>query len=145
MRKFILAIACLLFATLSWAEGKDSDHIQQLSVYKSPYCGCCSKWVEHLTDNGFNVSEHNVQNIGSYKSRYGIPQKLGSCHTATIGDYVIEGHVPADDIKRLLSERPDIRGLTVPAMPVGTPGMEQGDRHDPYHVLAIQKDGSTYI
>lgn len=112
-----------------------------VEVYKSASCGCCSKWVDHLKANGFEVIVRDVDNPVDYKRRFGVPPEMGSCHTATAGRYFIEGHVPAREIKRLLNERPQARGLSVPAMPMGSPGME-GPRRDPYDVLLIHHDGT---
>ena len=116
-----------------------------VEVYKSPACGCCGGWVAHMRANGFNVDVHEVSEPALYRSRYGVPDALGSCHTALVGGYAIEGHVPAREIKRLLAERPKARGLAVPGMVAGSPGME-GDRSDPYDVVLFQADGrySTY-
>ncbi len=96
-----------------------------ISVYKSPTCGCCTQWIGHLEDNGFEVNAVDVTDLGRVKSQAGIAPEQASCHTALVGDYVIEGHVPASDIRRLLSEHPEARGLTVPGMPLGSPGMER--------------------
>ena len=115
-----------------------------ITVYKSPTCRCCNKWVQHLEDNGFKVNTVNKFDMKSIKSREGVPRPLASCHTAIVGDYVIEGHVPATDIKRLLKEQPAIAGLTVPGMPMGSPGME-GKRKDTYNVLTFTKDGDSAI
>jgi hypothetical protein len=115
-----------------------------IEVYKSPSCGCCGDWVKHLQANGFAVTVHDVGNA-SARARLGIPARLGSCHTAQIGGYAIEGHVPAREIKRLLAERPAARGLAVPGMPIGSPGMEQGDRRDAYDVLLVRADGGTTV
>ena len=115
-----------------------------ISVYKSPTCNCCSQWVTHLKDNGFEVETVDLNDLRMVKSMSGIQPEQASCHTARIGDYVIEGHVPAEDIKRLLAEQPDARGLTVPGMPTGSPGMESPQ---PYHfqVLLLGKDGTTPV
>ncbi len=116
-----------------------------VQVWKDPNCGCCHLWVEHLQANGFKVEVRDVGNTAARK-RLGMPEKLGSCHTATVGGYVIEGHVPAADIHRLLKERPVALGLSVPGMPIGSPGMdgpEYKGRKDAYDVLLVQKDGST--
>ncbi len=115
-----------------------------IEVFKSEYCGCCAAWVEHLKANGFTARVANVPNPSDYRERGGIPDKLGSCHTATIGGYTIEGHVPAAEIKRLLAEKPKARGLAVPAMPLGSPGME-GPRKDPCDVLLVHADGKTTV
>lgn len=112
---------------------------ETVEVYKSPTCGCCSKWIDHLRDHGFTVNAHDVGNKEA-RARAGISPSLGSCHTAMVNGYAIEGHVPARDIKRLLRERPQAVGLAVPEMPHGSPGME-GARSDPYDVLLIKEKG----
>ena len=118
-----------------------------LTVWKDPDCGCCKDWVAHLQASGFQVTVNNSGHE-SARARLGIPGKLGSCHTAQVGGYAIEGHVPARDIRRLLKERPQVIGLAVPGMPVGSPGMDApiyGGRQDPYDVLLINPDGSTRV
>jgi hypothetical protein len=115
-----------------------------IDVYKSAGCGCCEGWVAHLRKAGFTVNAHDVANPSDYRSKFGVPDALGSCHTALVQGYAIEGHVPATEIKRLLAERPKAKGLAVPAMPMGSPGME-GNRHDPYDVLLIRADGSHAV
>ena len=117
----------------------------EVVVYKSPTCGCCKEWVKHLQANGFSVKAHDVPDIMPYKTANGVPATLGSCHTAKVGGYVIEGHVPANDIKRLLKERPPVSGLAVPGMPSGSPGMEQGGHKDRYDVLTFDKQGKTGV
>lgn len=111
-----------------------------IEVYKSSTCGCCNKWIEHLRANGFEVKAHDVDDITVSRAKLGVPQALGSCHSARVGDYLIEGHVPAKDIQRLLRERPSAAGLAVPGMPRGSPGME-ADIKDPYDVLLFQPNG----
>jgi hypothetical protein len=113
-------------------------------VYKTASCGCCKGWVKHLEENGFAVKAHDVPNPGGYREKFGIPQELGSCHSARVGGYALEGHVPAAEIKRLLASKPKATGLAVPAMPLGSPGME-GPRSDPYDVLLVKKDGKTTV
>jgi hypothetical protein len=115
-----------------------------IDVFKSASCGCCTAWVEHLKTKGFQTRVANVDNPSDYRERGGIPNELGSCHTAMVGGYAIEGHVPASDIKRLLAEKPKAKGLAVPAMPLGSPGME-GPRKDPFDVLLVQAKGSTKV
>jgi hypothetical protein len=107
-------------------------------VYKSPTCGCCTGWGEHLRANGFEVDVRETDRMEPVKQRLGIPRNMVSCHTAVIGDYVIEGHVRAADIQRLLQEKPDAKGLAVPGMPLGSPGMEAGNRRQPYTVWLLQ-------
>ena len=114
-------------------------------VYKSPTCGCCGKWVTHLRDHGFQVEVEDVADISAVKTRLGVPGRLASCHTAVVEDYVVEGHVPAADVRRLLDERPEALGIAVPGMPVGSPGMEVGDRKDPYDVVAFDRAGKSWV
>ncbi len=119
----------------------------QITVWKDPDCGCCKDWVAHLEANGFEVKVNDSGNAAA-RTRLGVPEKLGSCHTALVGGYAIEGHVPAREIHRLLKERPSAIGLTVPGMPVGSPGMDAavyGGRKDPYDVLLINRNGSTRV
>ena len=117
----------------------------EMTVYKSATCGCCNKWIKHMEDNGFQIKAVDVLDVNHFKQQYGISREHASCHTAVVDGYVVEGHVPALDVKRLLSEKPDVLGLSVPGMPVGSPGMEMGGRLDHYSVIAIDKDGSTEV
>jgi len=112
-----------------------------IKVYKSPTCGCCANWIKHLEAAGFNVEVENSEAMAMVKAEAGVPVQLQSCHTAKIGDYVFEGHVPIETIVRFMEEKPDVQGLAVPGMPVGAPGMEMGDRVDPFDVIAF--DGTT--
>ena len=118
-----------------------------IDVWKSTTCECCGNWVKHLEANGFDVSVHAADTslLDRLRKDAGIPDKLAGCHTAKIDGYFIEGHVPGTDIKRLMDEKPDAIGLTVPGMPMGAPGMEQGIRFDKYDVLLIKKDGTTEV
>lgn len=115
-----------------------------IEVYKSASCGCCSEWIKHLETNGFTVRAKNVEMPAQYRKLAGIPEQLGSCHTGLVNGYAIEGHVPAGEIKQLLRDKPKARGLAVPAMPMGSPGME-GPRKDAYDVLLVKNDGSTKV
>lgn len=121
-----------------------ADELPAVTVWKSQWCGCCGNWVAHMQDAGFNVTVKNTEELDTVKKLAGIPDKLQSCHTASVGGYKIEGHVPAADIKRLLAARPPVIGLAVPGMPSGSPGMENGER-DPYDVLAFTRDGTTKV
>lgn len=123
----------------------DASTAPLITVYKSPTCNCCAVWVEHLEANGFPVNVVTQDTVMPIKQKLGVPPGMGSCHTATIEGYVIEGHVPANDIVRLLKERPQATGLSVPGMPVGSPGMEMGDRRDPYHVYLFTDQDSQPI
>jgi hypothetical protein len=125
----------------AWAAGKDSV----ITVWKNPDCGCCKEWVAHLQKNGFEVVAKDVPDTAPIRQKLGLPTKFGSCHTAQMGAYVLEGHVPAKEIRRLLREQPKAVGLAVPGMPVGSPGMEVGDRQDPYDVLLVLADGSSRV
>jgi len=115
-----------------------------IEVFKSASCGCCTEWVKHLKANGFAVKAMDVANPSDYREKAGIPNHLGSCHTGMVQGYAIEGHVPASEIKRLLAEKPKATGLAVPAMPMGSPGME-GPRNAPYDVLLVQAGGRTTV
>lgn len=115
-----------------------------MTVYKSPTCGCCGAWVDHVRAAGFAVTVKDVDDLAPIKLMAGVPQPLQSCHTASIGGYVVEGHVPADVIERFLAERPQARGLAVPGMPVGSPGME-GPNPRPYQVLSFDSAGGTAV
>jgi hypothetical protein len=117
-----------------------------IEVYKSESCGCCISWVEHLRANGFTVKVSNVANPSDYREKFGVPDALGSCHTGLVQGYALEGHVPAREIKRLLAERPKAKGLAVPGMPVGSPGMEvEGRGSDAYDVVLIHADGKQSV
>lgn len=118
-----------------------------VEVWKDPSCGCCHDWIEHMQANGFSFTIHDTGNNG-VRAQLGLPQKLGSCHTALVGGYLIEGHVPASDVRALLQQKPKALGLAVPGMPVGSPGMDgpvYGNRRDPYDVLLVARDGSTRV
>lgn len=135
-------VATLLIGSLAHAAWA-APATPVIDVYKSPTCGCCNNWIDHLKANGFGVRSHDTDNVLQHKHRLGVPLGYGSCHTAEVDGYVIEGHVPARDIKRLLKEKPRARGLVVPAMPVGSPGMEADGRKDPYKVFLVNRNGST--
>ena len=119
----------------------------RIEVYKAPTCGCCSAWVEHMERAGFSVDAQDIDQDALYalKARSGITPDLASCHTAIVDGYVVEGHVPARDVQRLLAERPDDFGLSVPGMPIGSPGMEMGNQRDAFDTLLLMRDGSTEL
>jgi hypothetical protein len=140
-RQTLLAL-CAVPVIVSGAE----TVVPRIIVNKTPTCGCCGLWVRHLQQAGFTTDVRDMDDLGAVKERVGIPYGLGSCHTAEVDGYFVEGHVPADDIKRLLRERPDARGLTVPGMPAGSPGMEvPSGKIDRYDVLLVGKDGKTSV
>jgi len=139
MKKILLLIAMAF--SFSHAEmAKD------MVVYKNPYCGCCTNWIAQMKDEGFNIKTVVKDNFDDLKRKNGISQTNSSCHTAFIGGYVIEGHVTYSAMQKLLMEKPkDIVALSVPGMVVGSPGMEMGNKKMPYNVVAIRKDGSTFV
>lgn len=142
----ILMGGLISFASVACTQSADPHDSQIVTVYKSESCGCCIAWVEHLRRNGYRVETHDLDNLGPIKERVGIPFGKGSCHTAEVGGYFVEGHVPATDIRRLLAERPDAKGLTLPGMPIGSPGMElPGRAAEPYDVLLVARDGSISV
>jgi hypothetical protein len=144
-RPALLALAGALASSSVWAQAPKTAVKPAIEVWKDPNCGCCQLWVEHLQAHGFEVKVHDVGNT-AVRKRLGLPERLGSCHTASVAGYVIEGHVPAVDILRLLRQKPQALGLAVPGMPIGSPGMDgevYKGRRDAYEVLLVQRDGST--
>ncbi len=141
-----LALAALLFCTLSLA-GCRSEAQPVVTVYKTPTCGCCALWADHMTEAGFTVERVDVPSLADVKTRLGVPDQLASCHTAVVGDYVVEGHVPAEDVRRLLAEKPaETVGLAVPGMPIGSPGMEiEGRPAQSYDVFMFTRDGRAAV
>lgn len=138
-----IAVLLTVF-TLGVLANLPASAAEMVDVYKSPYCGCCGKWVEHLRQAGFAVRTHDVNDVPAARQRLGMPERLGSCHTAKVAGYVVEGHVPAADIQRLLKEKPQALGLAVPSMPPGSPGMES-PKPMPYNTLLVQANGSTQV
>lgn len=116
-----------------------------VQVFKSPSCGCCGAWVDHMKGAGFTVKVTEVDDTSVARRQYGLPDKFGGCHTAVIAGYVVEGHVPPNDVKKMLLMKPVAIGLAVPGMPVGSPGMEVGSRKEPYQVLLVAKDGRERV
>jgi hypothetical protein len=117
----------------------------RITVFKDPNCGCCKSWVEHLRKHGFDVVTRDTSDLSGPKRTARVPEQLHSCHTAFVNGYVVEGHVPAADIQRLLREKPKVAGIAVGGMPAGSPGMEMGGRADRYEVMAFNRDGSTRV
>ena len=146
-RTLVTAALGLGLAPAFATAGKGEMAAANIEVWKDPSCGCCKDWVKHLEDNGFTVKVNDVGNSAA-RSRLGIDRKYGSCHTALVGGYAIEGHVPAQDIKRLLKQKPTAVGLAVPGMPVGSPGMDgpvYNNRKDSYDVLLLTRDGGSTV
>ena len=155
-RRLIIALPLLGAAALvpRWARAAaaasasaspSASAMTPIEVWKDPSCGCCQDWIEHMQANGFSFTVHDTGN-NAVRAQLGLPQKLGSCHTALVGGYLIEGHVPASDVRALLQQKPQALGLAVPGMPVGSPGMDgpaYGNRRDPYDVLLVARGGAS--
>jgi hypothetical protein len=141
-----LAIAALAIAlTVEWTSSAQQQK-PVVSVFKSPTCGCCSLWVEHMKANGFELKVQDVEDINAVKEKFGIAPEFSSCHTSQVNGYIIEGHVPAAAVQRLLKERPKVAGLAVPGMPAGSPGMEvPSGLKQPYSILTFDKSGKTAV
>jgi hypothetical protein len=141
-----LALAVPLGAAAVSASAHQSAPPVAVTVYKNAHCGCCKNWVEHLRQEGFKVTATDVDDLAAIKRKLGVPASLGSCHSAIVGPYVVEGHVPAADIRKLLAEKPKVAGIGVPGMPMGSPGMEMpGMPADKYDVMAFAKDGKQRV
>ena len=141
MRTLTLALAVALVASVT----PTAQVATPITVYKTPTCGCCGKWVDHMRKSGFNPTVTDLPNLAAVKQSAGVPANLQSCHTSTIAGYAIEGHVPADVVRQLLKEKPKVGGIAVPGMPAGSPGMEQPGRQDKYDIVAFGKDGSQQV
>lgn len=145
-RSSTLSIALFAALTIGPANAQAPAAAPKVTVYKSPTCGCCSKWVAHMRNAGFDLTVNDVENVGEIKAAHHVPADAQSCHTALVGPYVIEGHVPADVVKQLLKEKPAVAGLAVPGMPIGAPGMESADGNkQAYNVLSFDKSGKTQV
>jgi hypothetical protein len=144
-RSALLAIGVLAAVVAAqWSSAAQQKPV--LSVFKSPTCGCCAKWVDHMKAAGFETRVQDVEDMAAVKAKLGVGTELSSCHTAQVDGYVIEGHVPATSVQRLLKERPKVVGLAVPGMPMGSPGMEvPSGKKDSYSVLAFEKGGKTSV
>lgn len=142
---FLLLTATALIAGCGETEEPEAvdQTDREIVMHYNPQCGCCGKWAEYMSEQGFDVTRQAEQNINAKRRQLGVPDVLASCHTAVVDGYVIEGHVPADEVRRLLVERPEARGLSVPRMPLGSPGMEVDDREDEYDVVLFREDGSS--
>ncbi|HYB93422.1 MAG TPA: DUF411 domain-containing protein [Vicinamibacterales bacterium] len=147
--RFVMGLSAVVFGaalTLA-AQPKPVSSRVAAVVYKTATCGCCRVWVDHLRANGFTVETHDVSSaeVRKVSQAAGLPDEGVSCHTAKVGNYVIEGHVPASDIHRMLKEKPAIAGIAAPGMPIGSPGMEQGGVKEPYDVMAFTKNGQMTV
>lgn len=140
----LLMLLCVAGMAQAASPPESGQALPTVELYKSPQCGCCKSWAEHLQKNGFTVISHDVEDVPAIRKQLGMPGKYGSCHTAKAGQYLVEGHVPAADIKRLLRERPQAIGLAVPSMPQGSPGMES-EHPVRYHTLLIKGAGKHQL
>jgi hypothetical protein len=138
--KNFLVITLLVFNTGIMAETIKTGKPVDIVIYRSPSCECCGKWLEHIKNNNFIVKDIVTDDVQTVKDKYGVSAAMASCHTAIVDGYVIEGHVPANDIMNLLKTKPKVVGIAVPGMPKGTPGMEMGDRKDSYKVMSFDKE-----
>ncbi|MEC9364756.1 MAG: DUF411 domain-containing protein [Pseudomonadota bacterium] len=141
--RFVLSCVFIVTMLVAGCSKTTPEGATLITVYKSPNCQCCSGWVKHLRQHGFAVRIKAERDLASIRAKLGVPEQLAACHTAVVDGYLIEGHVPASDIRRLISERPKANGIAVPGMPIGSPGMEVGERHDPYEVLLFDTSGET--
>lgn len=142
-----LAIGVAMFAFISGSDTNNNDrvaHPDRVVVHMSPYCSCCGDWVEYIENEGFDVDVRPTADLQSVRDDLAVPMSLTSCHTAEVGGYVVEGHVPAEEVHTLLEERPDYRGIAVPGMPVGSPGME-GPNPEAFEVIAFAETGETEV
>ncbi|MDT8449150.1 MAG: DUF411 domain-containing protein [Wenzhouxiangellaceae bacterium] len=153
MKTSIPLFATLLLVASSFTPGAvaetfangESESLPEMVVYHDSSCGCCGKWMAHMREAGFAIRSETGDDLRSVKQRFNIPGSLQSCHTAVVGGYAIEGHVPASDVQRLLAEKPDVAGIAVPGMPLGSPGMEYGEQRQAFDVVAFDKSGQTSV
>jgi hypothetical protein len=145
-RNRVLALAVAAFATFGTAVAQQQQAAPLVEVFKTPTCGCCSKWVDHMRANGFTVRTSDLNDLTQIKKSRGVPARVESCHTAVVNGYVVEGHVPASDVHRLLKEKPAISGIAVGGMPAGSPGMEYpGTKAQAYDVMSFDKSGAMRV
>ncbi|MGR3993588.1 DUF411 domain-containing protein [Pseudomonas sp. 1121_17] len=137
LRTRLIALGLLAFTGLAQAA-------ETIDVYRDPNCGCCKQWISHLRDNGFTVNDHVEPNMSAVKQRHGVAPRLASCHTGVIDGKFVEGHVPAEQVRRL-AKRNDLKGVAVPGMPMGSPGMEMGDHKDSYQVIGVTHEGNDEV
>jgi hypothetical protein len=145
MRTKLFVIAGLALAGTLAAAARPTEQGLSMTVYKTPTCGCCAKWVEHMKAAGFKVQVQDMDDLTEIKQASGVPVRIRTCHTAVVGNYVVEGHVPADLVKKMLSEKPKVTGIAVPGMPIGSPGMESGNEKTAYDVVLFDKSGTTTV
>jgi hypothetical protein len=150
IQRFVIGLSAVVFVAalgVATAQQKPVSSRTPIVVYKTPTCGCCGMWVEHMRQNGFQPEVHDVSaaEVRAVSKAAGLSEEGASCHTAKVGNYIVEGHVPAGDVQRMLKEKPAIAGIAAPGMPVGSPGMEMGGRKDAYDVISFTKAGKTAV
>ena len=152
MRNLIRILLALAVALPAWAEesvwDKPTPALQkpaEMTVYRSPTCGCCGKWIDHMKKHGFVIKDIKSDEMDSIKRKLGVPKELESCHTAAVDGHLVEGHVPAGDVKKMLQAKSKILGLAAPGMPAGSPGMEMGGKKDKFSIIAFDKDGNADV
>lgn len=144
-RRFIALVAIAFIVLLTITTTAQAANLPEATVYRDPACTCCGGWMKHMQAQGFTVKNVPTADMMTFKHEQGVTDNLASCHTAIIDGYVVEGHVPGDDIKQLLAQKPNVKGIAVPGMPVGTPGMEMGNKKDSYAVISFDKQGQTKV
>ena len=144
IRSVGLGVVMVAMLALTLTIEVNAQNAKRVDVWKDPFCGCCAKWIDQMKAAGFEMRVHDTQSLHAIKKKHGIPPRLQSCHTAKVGGYVVEGHVPIADVQRLLKQKPNVIGISVPGMPLGSPGMEvSSGEKEPYEVLTFDKEGVT--
>lgn len=143
--KQLKSAVVLLAAFSQGLAAEETGQSMEMTVYRSPTCGCCGKWLEHAKQNGFKINDVISDDMDTIKARFGVPEKLASCHTAIVDGHVVEGHVPAGDIQKMLQSKTGVAGIAAPGMPLGSPGMEMGGRQDDYNVVSFDKAGKFEV
>lgn len=145
MKRIKTLLSAVLLATSLAGQAEEAVSDKEITVYRSPTCGCCGKWIDHVKQNRFIVKDIVSNDMQAIKQKYGVPANLASCHTAVVDGYIVEGHVPATDIEKLLETKPDVVGISAPGMPMGSPGMEMGSRADDFDVMSFDKAGNVKV
>lgn len=145
MQRFKALLSAMLLSASLAGQAEPAAADKEITVYRSPTCGCCGKWIEHVKQNHFNVTDIVSDDMQAIKRKYGVPEQLASCHTAIVDGYVIEGHVPAADIEKLLQTKPKLVGIAAPGMPMGSPGMEMGGKADDFDVISFDGAGHYQV
>jgi len=145
MKRISIFFSTILLAFSMASQGEETVSNKEITVYRSPTCGCCGKWIEHVAQNRFIIKDIISNDMSAIKKKYGVPANLASCHTAIVDGYVVEGHVPAADIEKMLETKPNIVGISAPGMPMGSPGMEMGGRADDFDVVSFDKAGHVEV